>query len=217
MRSLAPKVPEPPSPVRPPVPSFPRTVGDPVWDALKDMRPHERRFIRLVLQGATFDDAVKACHLIRQLPVVSMLARPSVRNALQRLAPLLGNEAETRRILRPYALEALALALDSPAVATRMRAANDLTAPASMLNVRNADARRSGADGMPGGNEAWQAAKVERDKRRAAARAVTGAKPGDAAVTVGPRVEETRGLLELEGVDVLERSGGTGSGSGGER
>ena len=205
MRSEAPKVTEPPSPPRPPIAPCERTVGDPVWDALHNMRGAERRFVHALIEGASFQSAAERSGLKRRHSVVSLLARVSVRRALQRLAPLMGDEAETRRILRPYALEALALALDSPAVATRMRAANDLTAPASMLNVRNADARRSGADGMPGGNEAWQAAKVERDKRRAAARAVTGAKPGDAAVTVGPRVEETRGLLELEGVDVLER------------
>ena len=151
-------------------------------------RVQHRQFVKAALAGESYVNAAAYAGYRRADAVVYLLGLRPIAHCLQQLAPLLADQVHARRLLEPFATRALARNLGPTiAAATRISAARELTAPASLLDPHAVSARGAqGGAGGPARGDAWTRRKREAQARRDAAREGSAVPVGSSPVPEGP-------------------------------
>jgi hypothetical protein len=130
-------------------------VPDAYESAMSRLDEREKIFVRAVLTGATHEDAARKAGWVGDLSSVRVLGRVQVRDALETLAPLLPDEAESLRVLAPLLRARLVAGA---------RGKQALAAIRDLLSLG-----ASGPDLERARQEAWAKRQAERQAQRAAA------------------------------------------------
>jgi hypothetical protein len=135
---------------------------------LRSLPPQHRHFVRAVLGGATLQESAKVAGYRKPSAVVYLLGLAPVAEALQRLCPLMPDQAAARKALEPLLTARLVNTTREGGHAQRVSAVRELTNPTAPMVGEGATGR--GSPAAAGGAATFEARRKAADERRAAAR-----------------------------------------------
>jgi hypothetical protein len=135
---------------------------------LRPLPPPHRRFVRAVLSGMTLEESARAAKFRSRNAVPYLLGLAPVAEALQRLCPLMSDQAAARKALEPLLTARLVNTTREGGHAQRVSAVRELTNPAAPMVGEGATGR--GTPATPGSAGTFEARRKAAETRRAAAR-----------------------------------------------
>jgi hypothetical protein len=137
-------------------------------ETLRALPGKHRQFVRAVLSGMTLEESARAAHYRKPSAVVYLLGLAHVAEALQRLCPLMSDQAAARKALEPLLTARLVNTTREGGHAQRVSAVRELTNPAAPMVGEGATGR--GTPATPGSAGTFEARRKAAETRRAAAR-----------------------------------------------
>jgi hypothetical protein len=144
------------------------TSGSEYTTVLRPLPRNPRRFVRHVLNGATLQESARLAGYTSPRAVVYLLGLAAVADALQRLCPLMADQAAARKALEPLLTARLVDTTRAGGHAQRVSAVRELTNPAAPMVGEGATGR--GTPATPGSAGTFEARRKAAETRRAAAR-----------------------------------------------
>jgi hypothetical protein len=106
-----------------------RDGPDSAWATLRKLNDAETKFVLAALRGESYEAAAEGAGWKEPLTLIRVLARPHVKESIQRLAPLLPDAKRAAQLLAPYLMaDAVDAMRDNPSAQSSGHARRDLLA-----------------------------------------------------------------------------------------